>query len=174
METKGEQSEPSITDSSADPEAGHTRLCKKPDWFQITLTSWTFPKEIQCAKTLPRDSNPIGIVCWSYAPGMDRQDHYEITTNRGRKKLILWCGFPKDSGRGCDFVPIVYGPSRSPDGRWVHPWHAATHFLVAYWKAEKDDSGVFDPPHEVYGGILQGYLEAICREVCPELFEEAK
>ena len=112
-----------------------TKLPDRPAWFVPTFTAWDFPDEIPCAKTIPRSANTIATVFWAFAPGMERMDQYRLSTNRGRRHLILWAGARNESGNGWTFVPVAYGPAKSPDpdGEAMHEWHAALHLLAAAW-----------------------------------------
>ncbi len=144
------------------------KLPSRPAWFVPTFTTWEFPEDIPCAKTIPRDANPIAAVFWSFAPGMERMDEYRLSTNRGRKNLILWVGARNESGDGWTFVPVAYGPAKSPDGEVMHEWHAALHLLVAAWSGEKSQTVEFEPPQEIRGPLDWDEFLAVCREVWPE------
>jgi len=50
----------------------------------------------------------------------------------------------------------------------MHEWHAALHLLAAAWKAEKDQTGEFEPPQEVSGLLFGEDFEAVGYEVWPE------
>lgn len=153
-------------------ETSPTRLPEKPAWFTTTFTSWQVPSDIPCARTLPRNTLSIGEACWSFAPGMERTDRYELSTNRGRKHLVLWAGCPDQWGSRWTFVPAAYGPAYGPNGESIDGWHAALHLLVAAWKGEREQSEHFEPPMEISGLLEWHEFEAVCREVWPELSED--
>ncbi|NBT36041.1 MAG: hypothetical protein EBT03_10990 [Betaproteobacteria bacterium] len=111
-------------------------------------------------------------MMWSFACGLDRTDRYALSSNRGRKHLILWAGCRSESGRGWTFVPVAYGPANGPNGESIDGWQAALHLLVAAWKGEKKETADFEPPMEVYGLLKGDDFQAVCQEVWPEYWEE--
>jgi len=147
-------------------------LPKKPVWFETVFTEWSVPEEIPCAKRVPRTADFVAEAMWAFAPGMDRHDQYQLSTNQGQKHLILWAGSPDEEGRGWTFVPIAYGPAKSREGERIHLWHAALYLLVAAWQGEKEQTGCFQPPQEVRGPLAGEDFEAVCREVWPEYMEK--
>jgi hypothetical protein len=149
-----------------DPEP--PKLPPRPAWFVPTFTAWEVPDEIPCAKTIPRTANTIASAFWAFAPGMERITEYRLSSNRGRKHLILWAGARNESGGGWTFVPVAYGPSKSPDGEAMHEWHAALHLLAAAWASEKRQTMGFEPPQEIRGPLDWDEFLAICRKVWPE------
>jgi hypothetical protein len=148
------------------------QLPEKPSWFTTTFTSWEAPSDIPCAKRLPRNTLSVGKVSWSFCPGMDRRDRYELSTNRGRRNLILWAGGPNESDSSWTFTPVAYGPAKSAHGETIDEWSAALHLLVEAWKGEKEQTFGFEPPQEVYGALAGEDFAAVAREVWPELWAD--
>jgi len=148
------------------------RLPEKPSWFDTTFTSWSFPHDIPCTKSVPRKAIDVGTVDWAFAPGLDRTDRYKLSKNPGTKHLILWGGCPNESGRGWIYTPGAYGPAQGTHGETINEWHAALHLLVAIWMGEKEELELSEPPQEVYGLLAGNDFQAVCREVWPEYWEE--